>query len=81
MTGVHLVPSTAISIRIGTVSITGTPVLTGGVLAEPGVYTVDFELPATLAGVGDQPIVVTVTSGSATFTSRLDDTAPRIRIL
>ena len=54
---------------------------TGAVLVEPGVYTVDIELPPTLAGFGDQPIVVTVTGGGGTFTSRLDDTAPRVSIL
>jgi len=81
LTGVHGVPASAITIRIGTTNITGAQVLTGGVLAEPGVYTVDFELPASLEGAGDRPIVVTVTSGNTTFTSRLDDTAPLIRIL
>ena len=81
ITGVHGVPASAISIRIGSVTITGTPVKTGGVLVEPGVYTIDFELPQSLDGAGDQPIIVTATSGSTTFTSRLDDTAPRIRIL
>ena len=81
LTGMHLVPSSAISIRIGTVTITGAQILTGAVLVEPGVYTVDFELPATVAGFGDQPIVVTVTGGGGTYTSRLDDTAPRVSIL
>ena len=81
LTGMHLVPAANISIRIGSISITGTQVKTGGVLVEPGVYTVDFELPKTLAGAGDQPIIVSVTGGGVTFSSRLDDTAPRIRIL
>ena len=81
LTGVEGAAASNFSIRIGSQTITGTPVKSGGVLVEPGVYYVDFELPAGLSGAGDQPIVVTVIAGSATFSSRLDDTAPRIRIL
>jgi uncharacterized protein (TIGR03437 family) len=81
VTGVQDVTSAILSIRIGSVTITGTPVLTGGVIVEPGVYTVDFQLPPTLGGAGDQPIILSVTSAGTTFTSRLDDTAPRISIL
>jgi hypothetical protein len=69
------------SIRIGNQTITGAQILTGSVLVEPGVYTVDFRLPGALNMAGDQPIVVTVNVGGVTFTSRLDDTAPRIFIL
>ena len=81
ITGVQGVPASAISIRIGNTTISGAQVVSGGVLVEPGVYTIDFLLPQSLSGAGDQPIVVTVTSGTTTFTSRLDDTAPRIWIL
>ena len=81
VTGIANTSPAVISIRIGSVTIPGTNVLTGGVLVEPGVYTVDFTLPPGLNGAGDQPIIVTVTAGSTTFTSRLDDTAPRLRIL
>ncbi|HEX6124656.1 MAG TPA: hypothetical protein VFZ23_04720, partial [Pyrinomonadaceae bacterium] len=81
VTGIANTVSTTISIRIGSVTIQGSPVLTGGVLVEPGVYTVDFRLPAALNMAGDQPIVVSVTAGGTTFSSRLDDTAPRIFIL
>lgn len=80
-TGIANTSATVISIRIGGVTIQGAPVLTGGVLVEPGVYTVDFELPATLRGAGDQPIIVMVNVGGTIFSSRLDDTAPRISIL
>jgi hypothetical protein len=77
------VGSGVISIRIGGgPEISGTSVLTGGVLVEPGVYTVDFRLPAALDMAGDQPIIVTVRLNDGTeFKSRLDDTAPRLRIL
>jgi hypothetical protein len=69
------------SIRIGSQTISGTAILTGSVLVEPGVYTFDFRLPGALNMAGDQPIDVTVTVGTTTFTSRLADTAPRISIL
>lgn len=81
LTGVEAATAANFSIRIGSVTIPAANIETGSVLIEPGVYYVDFELPATLNGAGDQPIVVTIVAGSASFSSRLDDTAPRIRIL
>ena len=81
LTGVANVAPGAITIRIGTVTISGAAVLTGGVLSEPGVYTVDFTLPATLDAAGDRPIVLTVTADGVTYSTRLDDTAPRVSIL
>ena len=84
MTGIANIPvgSGIIEVRIGSVTIAGADILTGSSIVEPGVYTFDFRLPQTLRMAGDQPIVVTVrlTDGT-TFTSRLDDTAPRISIL
>jgi hypothetical protein len=38
-------------------------------------------LPASLNHAGDQPIIVTVTVSSTAFSSRLDDTAPKLFIL
>jgi hypothetical protein len=70
-----------VSIRIGNQTISGTAISSGSVLVEPGVYTIDFRLPGALNMAGDQPIVVSVTVGGTTFSSRLDDTAPRISIL
>ena len=81
LTGVANTTAAVISIKIGSVTIVGSQVLTGGVLVEPGVYTVDFTLPPELNGAGDQPIIVTVTANGTTFTSRLADTAPRLQIL
>jgi hypothetical protein len=46
----------------------------------PGFYQIDVLLPASLAGAGDVPIVVSVVVGTQTFTSRPVDTAPRITI-
>jgi hypothetical protein len=80
-TGVANTAPATISIRVGGVSIPVNAVVTGGTLVEPGVYTIDFRLPGALNMAGDQPIIVTVTVAGVTFTSRLDDTAPRLFIL
>ena len=81
LTGVANTSSAVFSIRIGPSTITGTPVLSGGVLVDPGVYTVDFTLPASLDMAGDQPIIVSIIVDGVSFNSRLDDTAPLLRIL
>jgi Tol biopolymer transport system component len=80
LTGVGGVPNTAISIRVGTREITGTAI-SAPVLREPGVYSIDFTLPIELRGAGDVPIIVTVTAGTTVFQSRLEDTAPRFKVL
>ena len=79
LTGVRGLAAADFSIRIRDRTISGAQILTGAVETDqPGVYTVDFLLPAELAGAGDVPIVVT-TTGSVS--SLLDDLAPRLRIL
>jgi uncharacterized protein (TIGR03437 family) len=80
LTGVATAPASTITIRIGTLTIPAARITTGAVISQPGVYTVDFTLPPEAAGLGDQPIVVTVTANSTTFSSRLDDTAAHITI-
>ena len=48
----------------------------------PGTDRIDVTLPATLAGSGDVPVIVTVTISGTTFTSRpAANAAPMIRIL
>jgi hypothetical protein len=81
LTGVEGAGAANFSIRIGSQTISGISVVSGGVLVEPGVYYVDFQLPVGLRGAGDQPVVVTVVTGTTSFSSRLDDTAPRLSIL
>lgn len=78
MTGVENVGPTVMIVRIRDLTV---PARTVATLVEPGIYTVDFELPAGLMGAGDQPIVVSITVDSVTFNSRLDDTAARLLIL
>jgi uncharacterized protein (TIGR03437 family) len=70
-----------LTIRIGGRDISGTSIVTGAVLVEPGVYRVDFEVPATLDHAGDVPIVALFAFGTNVLSSRLEDTAPRIFIL
>jgi uncharacterized protein (TIGR03437 family) len=74
--------NTTFTVRVGTTDITGTTSIPRAAQATdmPGVFTLDFVLPDSLAGAGDVPIIVTVTTGGATFTSRPADTAPRTRI-
>ncbi|MBC7797627.1 MAG: PD40 domain-containing protein [Pyrinomonadaceae bacterium] len=86
ITGVQGAPTSAVSIRIGTITISGAAILALTQTDSPGIYAIDFTLPATLKGAGDVPIVVTLTAGTTTFVSRQNtDTnltiAPRIRIL
>ncbi|MDQ3801184.1 MAG: hypothetical protein M3384_17320 [Acidobacteriota bacterium] len=81
-TGIFIPNASAVTytVRIGSVTIP-LPANTQAVQREPGVYTIDFTLPPELRGAGDQPVVLSVTVGGQTFTSRLDDTAPRTSIL
>jgi hypothetical protein len=81
LTGVNNLPASSLTIRIGSTTLSGAQLITGAVLVEPGVYSIDFVLPATLLGAGDVPIIVSSTINGVTYTSRLDDTAPRFRIL
>jgi uncharacterized protein (TIGR03437 family) len=78
LTGVAGTTPGVLSVRIGSVTIAST---TGAVEVEPGIYTIDFDLPATLNMAGDRPVVVTVNVNGTLVTSRLDDTAPRVFIL
>ena len=81
LTGVQGLAAGAFTIKIGTITIPAANILTGAVPTDrPGVYSVDFLLPPEVAGQGDAPIVITVAAGGS-FTTRPDDTAPRIRIL
>ena len=78
-TGILDLVATSMSIRIG--GVPNIAVLTGAVQVEPGIFEVDFSLPAGLNGAGDQPIVLQSLISSSLFSSRLDDTAPRVSIL
>ena len=80
-TGVSTGTVGTIRIRIGTSTTTGVTVVGSAVLVEPGVYTIDFDLPPDLRGVGDQPVVLSITISGETFSGRSDDTTSRVFIL
>lgn len=82
LTGVQSLLNTDFSIRIGDRTITGSQfIISEAKLIAPGEFTIDFTLPVELNNAGDQPIVISTTVNGVTYTSRLDDTAPRLRIL
>jgi uncharacterized protein (TIGR03437 family) len=86
LTGVRGIARGTITVRLTksdntTVDITGDAIPTDPQATDmPGVFTLDFRLPATLAGAGDVAVTVVVGAGTASFTSRPADTAPRFRI-
>jgi hypothetical protein len=83
LTGVAGVPLTTgvISVRIGSTTLTGTAIRVAPVETQtPGRYQLDVQIPSTLDNAGNVPIVVTVTLSGTVFSSRAEDTAPRISI-
>jgi uncharacterized protein (TIGR03437 family) len=85
LTGVRrTTDASQVTVRIGTTDIVGTTAATSPVAISrtdtPGTDQIDVTLPASLAGAGDVPVIVTITVGGQTFSSRAADTAPRIRI-
>ncbi len=83
LTGVNNLVAGDLTVRIGSSPPANAvpTIVTSAILREPGVYSFDFTLPAAYQGAGDVPIIVSVTANGVTYTSRLDDTAPRFRIL
>jgi uncharacterized protein (TIGR03437 family) len=80
LTGVRrITDKSQVTVRIGTTDLTGAAIVQITPL-EPGIDQIDVDLPASLAGAGDVPVIVTITVSGTTFTSRAADTAPRIRI-
>jgi uncharacterized protein (TIGR03437 family) len=85
LTGVRrITDNSQVTVRIGTTDIVGTTADTSPVKVSPtdtpGMDQVIVTLPASLAGAGDVPVIVTVNVGGTIFTSRPADSAPRIRI-
>lgn len=78
---VRLVKSDGTNVDIVGDATTTSPVPTDPQATDmPGVFTLDFRLPASLAGAGDVSIVILVNQSGASFTSRPADTAPKFRI-
>ncbi|MFL6337463.1 MAG: hypothetical protein ACJ754_29535 [Pyrinomonadaceae bacterium] len=86
VTGTRGVASASnVTVRIGTTDIAGTTDVNASPIAigpsnTPGFDQITVTLPASLAGAGDVPVIITVTNSAGTFTSRPADTAPRITI-
>ena len=90
LTGVRNIPRANVTVRIVKADNTTTDITSAGDPAGiptdpqltdmPGVLTLDFRLPASLAAAGDVRVVVLVTSGGVTYASRPADTAPAFRI-
>ena len=85
LTGIRTV--VAAEVKISIVTATGTTDIAGDAIVlvspnreMPGFDLIQFRLPASLAGAGDVPIIVTVTKGGGTFASRPAATAPHITI-
>jgi hypothetical protein len=80
-TGIASAAAPFIFIRIGNITIAGSQIVTTATLVEPGVYTLDFDMPESLEGAGDQPVIITINIDGVNYNSRLDDTASRTFIL
>lgn len=78
-TGVANAAAGVFDLRIGDKTIPGA--VNESIMVEPGVFIIDFRLPSNMTGIGDQPMILTITANGTPFRSRLDDTAPRVRIL
>ncbi len=90
LTGVRNVMRSQVRVTIGSTDISGDSLICSANptasattlpcfnLDAPGMDQINVRLPGTLANAGDVPVIVTVTIGGQTFTSRPADTAPRI---
>lgn len=82
LTGVRLATKAEITVTVGTTVISGDSItLVQSNPEMPGFDIIDFTLPASLAGAGDVPILVTFTrTGQTATTSRSTATAAHITI-
>jgi uncharacterized protein (TIGR03437 family) len=81
LTGVYrITDKSQVTVRIGTTDLTGAAIVQITTTDTPGTDQIDVDLPASLAGAGDVPVIVTITFGGTAYTSRAADTAPLIRI-
>ena len=77
-TGLRGELTTEVSVTIGTVAITPSNVINNVNFFGEDLITV--ALPASLAGAGDVPVIITVTKTGGPFQSRAAATAPKIKI-
>ena len=82
LTGIRLAAKADVTVTVGTTVISGDSIVLVKSNPEmPGFDIINFTLPASLAGAGDVPILVTFTrAGQPTTTSRSTATAAHITI-
>ena len=81
VTGARQALPAEVTVTVGTTAITGGAILSVQPNREmPGFDVITFTLPASLAGAGDVPVVVTVSKNGITTVSRPAATAPHITI-
>jgi uncharacterized protein (TIGR03437 family) len=81
VTGIRSAQPGEITVRVGMTDISGADILFVGSNPEaPGFDLIHFRLPASLAGAGDVPVIVTLNRTGFVASSRPADTAPKIRI-
>lgn len=80
LTGIRNATDAAVTVRIGTIVITGDANIDVTRSTTPGFDQLDVLLPATLAAAGDVPVIIEVNLGSVITASRPTETAPRITI-
>jgi uncharacterized protein (TIGR03437 family) len=76
LTGVRGIAASAVTVRIGSTTLTGAAIRSVASRDMPGFDQIDVQLPSSAAHSCNVPVIVSVTSGSLTFTSRPADTAP-----
>ena len=76
VTGIKNATSSVLGFRIGNQTLYSNYVVGEPVEIEPGIFTIDFTVPAALDNAGDVPIILDVNVGGTTFSSRMPDTGP-----
>jgi uncharacterized protein (TIGR03437 family) len=79
LTGVRNIQPSQVTVTIGTTDITGAAIQAVAQTTTPGFDQIDVQIPASLAGLKDQPVIVSVTIGDMTYTSRAN-AAPLISL-
>ncbi|MFN2454460.1 MAG: hypothetical protein ABR577_09590 [Pyrinomonadaceae bacterium] len=72
LTGVRNVQASQVTVTIGSTTITGASIQAVAPTTPLGFDQINVQVPASLAGMRDQPVIVRVTIGSVTYTSRTD---------
>jgi uncharacterized protein (TIGR03437 family) len=81
VTGVRSIVTAEVTVTVGTTVIPSADVTFVGSNKEvPGLDIINFRLPASLAGAGDVPVIVTVNKNVVSVSSRPAATAPHITI-